>query len=49
MAWLWALIIGGFILVFDSILHGNYSSVAAFIFAFAGAYIGSFFRKKLIT
>ena len=37
-AWLWALIIGGIVFIFNSIVNGNYGSAIAIIFAFTGAY-----------
>ena len=48
-AWLWAIIIGGFIFCFNIILSGNYGSAGAFLFAFAGAYAGVLFRKYIVA
>ena len=46
-AWLWAIIIGGFIFCFDVITSGNYGAAGAILFAFLGAYSGVFFRKYI--
>ncbi|MFL5808164.1 MAG: hypothetical protein ACJ749_01505 [Flavisolibacter sp.] len=48
-AWLWAIIIGGSIFSFNAILHSNYGSAAAILFAFIGAYAGVLFKKLILT
>jgi hypothetical protein len=48
-AWLWAIIIGSFILGFDIVFEHNYQSAFSIIFAMAGSYAGAFFRRKIIS
>ena len=44
-AWLWALLVGGWIPLAGIILHQNYGSILALIIAFFGAYLGFAGRK----
>jgi hypothetical protein len=44
-AWLWALLVGGWIPLVGIILHQNYGSILALIIAFIGAYLGFAGRK----
>lgn len=44
-AWLFAIIIGGFVFGFNAIQSNNYSSAGALLFAFIGAYSGFLFRR----
>jgi hypothetical protein len=46
-AWLWALIIGGLVLGFNLVLKPGYGAAIALVFAFVGAYAGSFMRKVM--
>jgi hypothetical protein len=46
-AWLWALIIGGFVFSFDVFVNSNYGAAGAILFAFAGAYGGVIFRRMI--
>jgi hypothetical protein len=48
-AWLWALIIGGFIFSFNVVLSHNYGSAGGFLFSFAGAYLGVLARKSFLN
>jgi hypothetical protein len=45
-AWLWALVVGLEISLFDILLTGNYGAIVAIPIAFAGAYLGAFIRKS---
>ena len=45
LAWLWAIIIGGFIFSFNAIQNNNYGSAGAILFAFVGAYSGVLLKK----
>ena len=45
--WLWALVVGAWIPIFNIALGHNYGSLLALLFAFAGAYAGMAFRKLL--
>jgi hypothetical protein len=44
-AWLWALLVGGGIPLVGILLHQNYTSLLALVFAFIGAYLGVAARK----
>jgi hypothetical protein len=46
--WLWALAIGMWIPVLGIATSGNYGSVLALVFSFAGAYTGMAGRKMLL-
>ncbi len=48
-AWLWAIIIGGFIFSFNVIQNSNYGSAGAILFAFIGAYAGVLFKKLVLN
>src|SRR5262249_8715976 len=44
-AWVWALAVGAWIPLFGVLRAGNYGSLLALVFAFAGAYGGMLLRK----
>jgi hypothetical protein len=44
-AWVWALAVGGCILILNIALNGNYGAILALIVAFIGAYAGAAVRK----
>jgi hypothetical protein len=44
-AWVWALAIGAWTPLLNTIRHNNYDSLVALAFAFAGAYVGVVLRK----
>ncbi|MBA3946902.1 MAG: hypothetical protein H0X37_20360 [Herpetosiphonaceae bacterium] len=46
-AWVWALLVGGWVPALNILFHHNYGSVAALAFAFAGAYVGAYGRWLL--
>ncbi len=46
-AWVWALLVGGWVPVLNIVLHHNYGSVLALAFAFVGAYAGAYGRGLL--
>lgn len=46
--WLWALAVGIWIPVFTITASGNFGSLVALVFAFAGAYAGMACRKALL-
>jgi hypothetical protein len=48
-AWLFAIIIGGFIFIFNVALSNNYGSAGAIAFAFIGAYGGVLFKKLILN
>jgi len=43
--WLWALILGSGVFLFNVVLHQTYAPAVAFVFSFAGAYAGYFFKR----
>ncbi len=43
--WIWAIAIGIGVPVCNGLLHGNFSSAAAIVFSFAGAFAGAYARK----
>jgi len=47
-AWVWALAIGSWIPLFGVLRTGNYGSLLALLFAFAGAYGGMLLRKATL-
>jgi hypothetical protein len=47
-AWLWAIIIGSGIALFDAILSHNYGAMMVLVFAFAGAYSGALFKRIIV-
>ena len=47
LAWLWALAVGLWLPLENILLHHNYPSLLALVFAFAGAYAGAFVRQLL--
>lgn len=44
-AWVWALTVGGSVLLLDIVLVANYGGVLALAIAFVGAYAGVLIRK----
>lgn len=44
-AWLWALVVGGCVLLLNIVLGSNYGAVLALVIAFIGAYSGVLIRK----
>ena len=46
-AWLWALLVGGWIPLVGIVLHQNYAALIALIIAFIGAYLGFAGRKVI--
>jgi len=46
-AWLWALVVGGCIVVMNAVLNHTYGAALAFLPAFAGAYLGAVVRKSI--
>jgi hypothetical protein len=47
--WLWALAVGGWIPVFAIVARGEFASLLALAFAFAGAYAGMGVRRAFRT
>ncbi len=43
--WLWAVILGSGVFLFNAVLHQTYAPAFAFVFSFAGAYAGFFFKR----
>jgi hypothetical protein len=48
-AWVWAVAVGGCVIVFNFILYKNLGSALGMVFAFAGAYAGAFVRKAVFS
>ena len=48
-AWLWAIIVGGTVVGFNAVIHGNYQSILAVVVAFAGSYGGAFIKKSVMA
>ena len=48
-AWLWALVVGGWIPVVGIVWQGNYGSVLALVVAFVGVYAGALGRKAIVA
>ena len=48
-AWLWAIIVGGTVVGFNIIVHGNYQSILAVVIAFVGSYGGAFIKKSVMA
>jgi len=46
-AWLWALTVGGCILLLNVILNNNYGAILALVIAFLGAYTGVIIRRAI--
>ena len=44
-AWIWALTVGGLVLLLDIVLAGSYGAVLALVIAFGGAYAGVLIQK----
>jgi hypothetical protein len=47
--WFWAIAIGIWIPIFGVVMHRNFGSLLALVFAFAGAYAGSLLHKALAS
>jgi hypothetical protein len=45
LAWIFAIIIGGFVFGFNVVQSDNYESAGAILFALVGSYSGFLFRK----
>lgn len=48
-AWVWALAVGGSIVLLNVVLHSSFGSVVALVFAFVGAFAGAFARKAIFS
>lgn len=44
-AWVWALTVGGLVLLLDIVLAGSYGAGLALVIAFMGAYVGALIRR----
>lgn len=44
-AWVWAIVLGIWVPLFNIIINQNYGSAVALVIAFTGSYIGAFTRK----
>ncbi len=44
-AWLWALVVGGWIPLMGILVTHNYGSILALVIAFIGAFLGALVRK----
>ena len=45
--WLWAILVGAWVPLFDIVLRSNYGSLMALGFAFGGAYAGAWLRRAI--